>query len=87
MFLNPRHLTITVSLGDGKEACEVGNRVERDKAATWIPAQCSRIRGLQETGGGPREFMACQVASGRSFHCSEAHEVLISARTEWGGQR
>lgn len=87
MFLSPQHLAITVAQGSGKEACEVGNGVGIDNPAAGIPAQRLRIRRLQEAGGGLGEFMSCQVASGRSFHCSKAHEVLISVCIEWGGQR
>lgn len=65
----------------------MGNRVRVDNPASRTPAQRLRIRRLQEAGGRPGEFMSCQVASGRSFHCSRAHEVLISVCIKWGGQR
>lgn len=63
MFLNPPHLAIAVAWGSGKEACEVGNKVEIDNPATRTPAQRLRIRRLQEARGRPGEFMSCQVAS------------------------
>lgn len=85
MFLNPQHLAIGIAWGSGKEAFEVGNRVGKDNPATSTSAQRLRIRRLQEAGGGPAEFMSCQVASGRSFHC--IHEVLISVCIECGGGR
>lgn len=48
----------------------MGNGVGIDNPATRTPAQRLRIRRRQEAGGGPGEFMSCQVASGRSFHCT-----------------
>ncbi len=87
MFLNLTHLAIAVVWGSGKEACEVGNKVGTDNPTTPTPEQCERIRRLQEARGGPREFMPCQVASGRSFYCARTHEVLISVCIEWEGQR
>lgn len=87
MFLNPTHLAIAAAQGSGKEACEVGNKVGIDNPATTTLAQCLRIRRLQKAGEGPEEFMPCQVASGRSFHCARTHEVLISVCIEWEGQR
>lgn len=87
MFLNPPHLAIAVARGSGKEACEVGNRVGTDNPATRTSAQRLRIRRLQEAGGGPGEFMSCQVASGRLFQCTRTHEVLISVCIERGDQR
>lgn len=87
MFLNCPHLAIAVARGSGKEACEVGNRVGIDNPASRTLAQRLRIRRLQEAGGGPGEFMSCQVASGRSFRCARTHEVLISVCIEWGSQR
>ena len=87
MFLNPPHLAIAVARGSGKEACEVGNRIGKDNPAARTPEQRLRIRRLQKAGGGPGEFMSCQVASGGSFHCVRTHEVLISVCIEWGGQR
>lgn len=85
MVLNQQHLVITEARGSGKEACEVGNGVRIDNPDTGTSAQYPRIRRPQEAGGGPGEFMPCQVASGSSFHCAEAHEVLISVCIKWGG--
>ncbi|KAF3696150.1 hypothetical protein EXN66_Car011826 [Channa argus] len=51
MFFSPQHLAIAIAWGGGsrKEACEVGNRVEKDNPATGTPAQHLRIR-RQEVG-------------------------------------
>lgn len=87
MFLSPPHLAIAAARGSGKEACEVGNRVGTDNPTTSTSAQQIRIRRLQEAGGGSGEFMSCQVASGRWFHCTRPHEVLISLCIERGDQR
>lgn len=85
MFLNPQHLSISVTQGSGEEACEVGNRVESDNPCSRAHAQRSRIRGLQEPG--LESSWLFQVALGRSFHCTEAHAVLISVCIERAGQR
>lgn len=68
MFLNHNTLLSLCPEGLEKRHVKWGNRTRADNPDRGTPAQCRRIRGLQEARGGPGEFMSCQVASGRSFH-------------------
>lgn len=80
MFLNPPHFVIAVT--PRGEVGRVGLEKRHEKWETWggglvidnpavgTPAQWLPIRGLQEAGGGPGEFMSCPFASGRSFDCA-----------------
>lgn len=51
-----------------------------DNPAARTPAQRLRIRGA--AGGGPGEFMSCQVAFGEVISLRRTHKVLISVCIE-----